>query len=143
MRSGLANANERLGLASALITKSEHAAGPNANVVQVATCTKAIRGHGSPNGAIHRCLGMSRRVCSQLRLHTGIWVRPGVWDPETVLHTGVGIPNWCDTGVWISKQGYTWVFGVPNGRSCKLPFSAAHPKDILPHYSSCLRDTAL
>ena len=69
----------------------------------------------SPTGATHKCLGTRRRLDAQLGPHTG------VWDPETELHTGVGIPIWAYTDDWISNWGYTQVFGVPSGRSCKLP----------------------
>ena len=70
---------------------------------QLATCTKAIGGHGGSTGATHRCLGIPRRLDPQLGLHTGVRVCSGVWIPNWGYVQAFGIPN----------RGYIQVFGFP------------------------------
>ena len=86
-------------------------------------------------------------MAAETGLQTGVWVCPGVWipnrgytqvfeyarafvspngatyrrlDPQPRLHTGVWSPDRSYTRV-SGNWSYTRVFGVPNGRSCKLP----------------------
>ena len=68
-----------------------------------------------PNGATHRCFGYAQASGSPTAATYRCLSMPRRLDPQLGLRKGVWIPN----------RGYTRVFGVPNGRSCKLPVATA------------------
>ena len=86
-------------------------------------CFGYAQASGSPTGATYRCLSMPRRLDPQPGLHTGAW-------SPNLGYTGVfGSLAGATHGCLESKPGLhmvTWVFGVPNGRLCKLLAGAFH-----------------
>ena len=79
-----------------------------------------VQTFGHPTGAAHGCLRTPRRLDPQMRFPTRATLRCLDYPPE--LHPGVWIPN----------RGYTRVFGVSNGRSCKLPARISFVSRVFP-----------